>query len=541
MAGSLGAHCIAAAMSLGVDGGEHHWPSTRYRDDPVGFFIDILGARPWSKQQEVIESVHNHDRVAVCSGHKVSKSHTAAGLALWFYSSYEDARVVMTSTTARQVDQILWRELRMMHARSGVCADCRLKGVIVRPCPHSHILDGEPMVLARSGLKADFREIVGFTARESEAVAGVSGANLFYIVDEASGVPDDIYEAIEGNRAGGAKILLLGNPTKTTGEHFHAFNSKQAFYRTHRISSEDTPNCIEGRKVIPGLATREWVEEKRKEWGEDSPMYKVRVKGEHALSEDGKINSIDLIGEAEGRWEDDPGEGRLHIGVDPAGPGEGGDESAIAVRRGTKVLAVYTWRGLNDDQHIAHIRYTIQRHSLKREQPPIVCLDCDGPIGAGLFGALRAHNELHPTEFDLVGIRSSDKPVRQPNLYDRMRDELWAYGSNWLRGFAGDGSDAGALPESSKLAQELHEPEWVPHGAGKLKVTPKKILRKALGRSTDRADAVLLAIWEPAAARPPNRSQAPREHIDPHPGKATSVRANPYSFDPFGGRGGGRG
>ena len=54
--------------------------------------------------------------------------------------------------------------------------------------------------------------------------------------------------------------------------------------------------------MIPGLAGREWIEEKREEWGEDSPLYLVRVKGEFAVAEDGKIFSIHAIAEAEKRW-----------------------------------------------------------------------------------------------------------------------------------------------------------------------------------------------------------------------------------------------
>ncbi len=177
------------------------FPCDKYQNDPVGFFHDILGVEPWERQVEIIEAVRDHPRVACKSGHKVSKSHTAGGIALWYYCSFPDARVVMTSTTSRQVDAILWRELRMMKARGGICLECKRKNEdlpndqkITAPCPHSGMIDGVIGELARTGLKsADFREIVGFTAREAEAVAGVSGANLLYILDEASGIAAVIF------------------------------------------------------------------------------------------------------------------------------------------------------------------------------------------------------------------------------------------------------------------------------------------------------------------------------------------------------------
>src|SRR5262249_24875109 len=144
----------------------HAWPSARYRVDPVAFFREVLGIVPWSRQVELIEAVRDHPPVNVRSGHKLSKSCRPAGIALWFFCSFEDARVVMSSVTSRQVDAILWRELSMRHARALIP------------------IGGEISKLARSGLKArDFREVVGFTAKEAEAVAGISGRNLLYILD----------------------------------------------------------------------------------------------------------------------------------------------------------------------------------------------------------------------------------------------------------------------------------------------------------------------------------------------------------------------
>ena len=469
------------------------WPSSRYRADPVAFFREILGVDPWSKQVEIIEAVRDHARVAVSSGHKVSKSHTAAGLALWFYCSFDDARAVMSSTTSRQVDQILWRELKMMRARGGRCIDCKRTdpdGRATRPCPHSAVIDGDAGELARTGLKSeDFREVVGFTAREAEAVAGISGKHLLYIIDEASGVPDEIFEALEGNRAGGARIVMLSNPTRTTGEFFDAFHSKADFYKTITVSSEETPNVVEGREVIPGLATRAWIDEKKAEWGEDSPLYSVRVKGKHATREDGKIFSIHTIEQAEQRWHETPESGRLFIGVDPAGPSGSGDETAFAVRRGLKLLALTAMRGLDEEQHLVQILAMCARYSLPRETP-VVVYDREGEVGSKLQVHINRFLEEKAALFEAVSVRASDAAVRQPGVYGRMRDELTANLEQWIR-------DGGAIVEDTKLAGEMHSLNWEQQVNGRLKVTRKDKLRKELGRSPDRYDALCLAVWEP--------------------------------------------
>lgn len=500
MAGSLAARLFA--LDPDSYASERVWPSPKYREAPVLFFREVLGVEPWFRQVQLLELVRDHPRVAVAAGHKVSKSNSIAGLALWFFCSFEEARVVLSSTTSRQVDQILWRELRMMRARAKVP------------------IDGDMHELARSGFKSlDFREVVGFTARESEAVAGISGKNVLYIIDEASGVPDAIFEAIEGNRAGGARVLLVGNPTRTEGEHFEAFGAKARFYATLRISSEESPNVTEGRIVIPGLATQEWVNEKREEWGEESPLYKIRVKGEHVLVEGKRIVSVAAITEAEQRWEEAPEDGRLFIGLDPAGPGEAGDETAAVVRRGKKALRVVAWRGLTEDGIVTNVLGLLLEHKEKREQP-VVVLDALGTIGASVHGKLKVAAEQHGNTFEVFGVRVSDKACREPQFYERVRDELWANLARWLR-------EGGAIPEDTKLAKELNIPEWIGQLSGKLKATDKRAIRKLIGRSPDRADALALSVWEPMALMPYDQGQSP---------EAPSRSAEPprEAFDPYG-------
>lgn len=476
------------------------FPSPIYQADPARFSREILGVKPWLKQVEILESVRDYARTAAKSGHKVGKSHTAAQVALWFYCSYDHARVICTSTTSRQVDEILWREIRMVLAKSGRCVACKAElradptARIPRPCPHSSLIDGELGELARTGFKSDdFREIVGFTAKQSEAVAGISGENVLYICDEASGIPPMIYEAIHGNRAGSAKLLLLGNPTKNEGEFYDAFNSKNKLYNGITVSSEETPNAVSGERLIPGLATREWIEEMREDWGEKSPLYTVRVRGEFAEFEEGKIFPLHEIGEAEERWHSTAAEGRLYIGLDPAGEKGAGDEIMYALRRGLKHLGFVAKRGLDEDGHLAELRRIIEEHRVPRETP-VVVVDREGDIGTKVARKLREHAEDNPLEFELVTVRASDKSMRQPELYPRMRDALAAS----LVGWFGKG---GAIVTDPKLAKELHVLEWKLNVSGQAKVTDKITLKKLLGRSPDRYDALALSAWEPLALR----------------------------------------
>lgn len=502
----------------------------RYRTDPCAFVEEILAVprttsssdAPWAalmlwdKQREILNAIRDGGRVAVRSGHKIGKSTTAVAAALWFYCCFEDARVMFTAVKAWQVDEVLWRELRR------IVSGTKLRGTWREEW-------GDPHELARSGLKSrDHREIVGFTAKDAEAVAGISGARVMYIADEASGIGDALFQAMAGNLAGGGRIVMFSNPTRTEGTFFDAFGAKSRFYKTFVVPSTETPNAVAGRTVIPGLAERAWIDEQREEWGEDSPFFKVRVLGEFVVGEDGKILPFAELAAAQERWEDTEAEGRLHVGIDPAGPGLGGDESSFAIRRGKKILQVLALRGLTPEAHVAHLAGMLSLHRKPREQPALVKVDPDGETGWKVYRALKAYAEDKPAELELVGVRGGDKG-RQPHNYFRVRDELWANLAAWVR-------DGGALPTDAKLDKELHAPEWVPVGVGAvMKVTPKDDLRKILGRSPDRADAVALACWEQVTWSA--RHQARAETTTPAPHEPAAVGLDPYAgLSAWGGR-----
>jgi phage terminase large subunit len=539
---TFGGTFAAALLSAIAQSHRIMWPSPVYRDDPVRFFREILSVDPWDRQIEVIEAVRDHDRVAVSGGRKVSKSCNIGGLALWWYASFDAAQVILTSAGARQINAILWRELKMMFARSGRCLECVLamqadsKKRIPRPCQHSQVLDGNMHELAQSGLKSnDFREITGFSANDPVAAQGVSGQHLLYLTDESTGIDDAIFHAIIGNMAGGGKLAMFSNPTKCDGFFFDAFDKKETNgWKCITVSSTDSPNVRAGKTVIRGLATREYIENAKRDWGEDSPLYIVHVLGRFAAKEEGKVISLHLIAQSQRDWADAAAdteyrdEGRLFIGVDPAGDSGLGDESAFAARRGQRVFLLETERGLSAEAHLVRVLHLISSNKRPRELPPVVVLDREGKVGFDVYCKFLEYLQKNEGAFILVPFRGSDAP-RQPDIYGTQRDEAWSDCSQWIR-------NGGMIPPSGKLTKELHAPSWFFGQKGRQKVTPKEDLRKMLGRSPDSADAVILSCWEatPIAlgiVEEPSQQDAPTtEDIQ---------RSDPYSWertmDPYGG------
>jgi hypothetical protein len=450
-----------------------------YSTHIVDYFLDVLGLRLTPQQAELAEAIAIYDRVAGRSGRRTGKSAGDAGIGLWWYDCC-DGRCIMTSATDRQVNSILWREVTLLRARA------------------QWTIEGDIGVLARTGLRdGTGREIVGFTAREGEAMQGFAASArnpLLFIVDEASGVEQSVFDAIEGNRAGGGKVLLTGNPTRTSGEFFDAFHSKKrdltkpdsVGYVTVHLSTEEA-----SKHAIKGLATPEYIRERQIEWGEDSPLYIVHVKGEFAVAEDGRIFTLAMLGEAIERWATTDADGDITIGLDPAGPGGAGDESVLAVRQGKKILALQAKRGLSEDAHVAWAFGAARQYADAKVAVTIV-LDRDGPAGFKVLNAFPQHILEQKLPMKLIPVRSSDRARRRPMDYERVRDELAWNLREWVR-------SGGALPDDPMLIAEMHAFSWEPQVTGKLKITGKDEVREELGRSPDRYDAVALCAWQRAA------------------------------------------
>ena len=436
------------------------------RTDPVEFAERILKTTCWPRQAELLRAVAAHPRVAVRSGHKVSKSCSATVLALWWAVTKPDGRVVLTATTNPQIRNIIWKELKRLVARSTV------------PLPR-------PADLPAIGMQwPDGREIIGFSTKESERMAGLSGANMLFIVDEASGVEEDIYEALEGNRAGGAHILLIGNPTQPAGTFFDAFHGQSEFWHTLHVSSEE---AAQHTPHIPGLATKDWVDEKLREWGPDDPRFQVRVLGNfpdfHALS----VISLHLVTQAQARHEDTPiPSSRLELGVDPAKFGD--DKTVIVARRGNRIIDIVSASQLDEQGVATLVARTVARHHKAGEQPALVKVDEIG-VGSGVLVALR-HLKDHPP-FNAYGVNVALVSTDEEKYFN-LRTQLWFGLEQWLK-------DGGAIPAHKELEGDLLVARYEYDARGRYKVERKDEIKKRIGRSPDHADALALAVYTPQA------------------------------------------
>lgn len=436
---------------------------------PVVFAAEVFGIEAWQGQADLLRAAATHKRVTATSGHKTGKSTSFAILAWWWTadpSTRPQTRVALTSATARQIKKILWREIRALYDRA------KARGYNLGPPPP---LDPETGVQWPDG-----REIFGFTAQDPEKAAGISGANLYFLLDEASGILPGIFEALEGNRAGGASIVMVSNPTQQSGEFYDSHHTKRHLYKCLRLSSADAAVLAPN---LPGLAKQSWIDEKRAEWGEDSPLYAVRVLGNFPEQASNAVMGLGLVTRAVTHKEDllskDVDEGSLVVGLDVAR--FGGDETVAAFRYGDRITKLVSIQG--GDSMDTALRVVEAMKGCPDGTPVIV--DSNG-IGAGVYDALRRMPSVRA-----VACNTASAATKR-NAYINTRAELHFLMAEWLK-------LGGRIPNDDKLVQDLIAPTYDCDAMNRIRVESKDDIRKKIKRSPDRGDACLLTFYSSAA------------------------------------------
>lgn len=495
-----------------------------FRERPADFALEVFGLELWEGQQKICSAAVSSEAVACKSGHKCGKSTVAAVLAWWFACTRSNARVIITAPTDRQVKQVVWREVRRLwrESRKSTCSECGRRSFDSTCCGTQTVPPRfqlpEPALAPDTGITLpENSQILGFTAKNQEAMAGISAPEMLYIVDEASGVEEAIFEAIEGNLAADARILLISNPTRTAGQFFKAFHQERSEWALVSMSSEDTPNARTGERVIPGLAGKKWVEKRRRIWGVDDPRYQVRVKGNFPRQAANSVVSMGLLEQARDRWADTESTGILVVGVDVARFGD--DKSVAFTRKGLRTFRPRIVNGYDSIQ-VAGMVLELVRQSecpgcgdvidaatcgkckveTKRLRPAHkraeIRVDAGGGYGGGVADILRANIEDDPdlaNYVQVIEVHPSGSPTDDD--FAKKRDELWFGIRKFLEG-------GGSLPpDCDDLDEELIAVTYSFNLAGKMKVEGKDEIKKQLGRSPDEADALALCVIENISAQ----------------------------------------
>jgi len=431
-----------------------------YWDDPVRFVEEVLGATPLPYQKDFLNAIAQNERkISIRSGHGTGKSTSASWAMLWYLLLRFPNKVVVTAPTSGQLFDALFAELKRW------------------------INELPPQLQEMLTVKSDRVELIAapseafISARTSraetpEALAGVHSDNVLLVVDEASGVPEKVFEAAAGSMSGhNATTILLSNPTRSSGTFYESQTRMADSWWTQRWSCVDSP-----------LVSDEFVQEMRERYGEESNAFRIRVLGEFPLADDDTIIPYHLVESAVQRdvsiHEDTP----VIWGLDVARFGT--DCTALCKRQGPVVTEIRSWRGLDLMQTVGRVNAEYQGLA-PSARPREILVDSIG-VGAGVVDRLR---EL---ELPVRGINVSESPSMK-ETYMNLRTELWFKAKGWLE-------ERGCkLPNNDQLMAELTSIKYTFTSSGKMKAEGKDEMRKRGLGSPDLADAFCLTMASDAS------------------------------------------
>lgn len=402
-------------------------------------------------------------RIAVASGHGIGKSALVAWLILWALSTMEDTKGVVTANTENQLKTKTWAELAKWHRLFLGAGMFQYTATAIFSTDDKHS-------------KTWRIDMVPWSEKNTEAFAGLhnQGKRLLLVFDEASAIPDVIWEVSEGALTDTETEIMwfcFGNPTRNTGRFRECFRKYRHRWKTQQIDSRTA-------KMTNKKQIQEWIDD----YGEDSDFVKVRVRGLFPNASFKQfISSVDV----------DKGYGktlRLEqynfaptvITVDPSW--EGDDELVIAKRQGLWFTILKVIPKNDNDIAVAHL---IAQYEDEYKADAVFI---DGGFGTGIVSAGRTMRR----NWTIVWFSAESPDAGCLNL----RAHMWKQARDWFKA-------GGIIPEDPVLYEELTSIETVPRADMKIQLESKKEYKKRLGRSPNRADALVISFAYPVKRRNP--------------------------------------
>jgi hypothetical protein len=478
----------------------------RYREKPLLFWRDELGIpifkwaddKPpiswqegdsvplWSKQRQIIEALVKYRKVAVKSGHGVGKSFIAAGTALYLALVWH-ATGMTTAPTFRQVRRILWGEIHYLYNKAVNPLGGRLNQIS---------LD-----------LGDKWFVEGFATDKPESnITGIHEENIFVIVDEAGGVKEEVFDALDALLTSESTfVLYIGNPIVSEGRFFDAFKPGSGFF-TMSLSCYDSPNVKYQRNIYPKLTSHKWVADKEKRWGKNSILFKSRVEGEFPEENSDSLIPLKYLNRALLKGEEETDRKKIvSYGADIARKGtdatvigrryaSGIYEIADIINQAMTTEVAGRMKSIYDTDNPKFKDYLktsmipkTQRDKEKEKEPeqsfPQINVDDIG-VGGGVTDILDEDN------YPVVGINvgeSPDESLEDSELFLNKRAQYY-----WRLRVAFENNEVALVDEETAFELSKIRAEYL--RTGKIKIVDKDLIKKELnGRSPDRAESMMLA------------------------------------------------
>jgi len=397
---------------------------------------------------------------STASGHGIGKSAIVAWLIKWILDTRPDAKGVVTANTAEQLRTKTWAELAKWHRMSITQHWYRLNSGGGGSLNIYHLAHPETW-------RCDAQTC---EERNSEAFAGLhaAGSTPFFIFDEASAIPDKIFEVREGGLTDGEPMTFdFGNPTRNQGRFYENMVGRyRSSYRRRFIDSRSV--AITNKSLI-----KRWV----KQYGEDSDFVRVRVKGEFPRAGNMQLIGTDLVEQCVdfgdvANTPTDP----VVVSADIARFGS--DRTVIRVRRGRDcTVDKLILRGIDTMQVAARIVEIARKH-----RSDAVFID-GGGVGGGVVDRCRQLG------LEVIEVNFGSKAIN-PLRYVNMRAEMW---DNLKQAMI----DGILIEDDPDLRTDLTAPEYKYDNQQRLVLESKDDMRKRGLDSPDDGDALALSFCMP--------------------------------------------
>lgn len=433
----------------------------------------FLKRKLWDAQRRMCAAVDRSRLISVKACHASGKTFNAAGLVPWWLNRSTASKVITIAPTLRQV-KLIWEEISLALEKSPIRWP-------------------EPTVTSLRLSKENYA--IGFSSAKGVNAQGFHGQKVLIIADEAPGIPPDVWDAIEGIRAGGdVRLLKLGNPVVPSGPFFDDFNTGKAVTECITISAFDTPNLLGitieqllamdeealDFSVNPYLVTRRWVKERYLKWGPNHPSYQARVLGQFPAQGQFSVFSAALVSSAarplteEQLTELETWDGTIQVGIDVAGAGD--DETAACARAGNVVVAAGAWV---DADARGPCAVFLTRLKLRFPKARILCMV--DVLGVGYHFA----TWLADQGYEVYGFYASGEPQDKISFLNAKAEAYWTMRDWMVRGIYG--------VEDLDTQAQLIGIQFKPLPRGQIMIEPKKDAKKRGMGSPDRAEALVMA------------------------------------------------
>lgn len=427
----------------------------RYQNDWVALVREVLGGDPDADQEWLLNAVcRGERRVSERSGHGVGKTTGLAWCNVCQGVTRFPQKTICTAPTSSQLFDALAAETKAWFKK-------------LPPALQDLFEMQVDQIKLRAAPDESFIAFRTSKAETPEAMAGVHSAHVLLIGDEASGIPEAVFEAAAGSMSGhNATTILAGNPVRTSGLFFDTFHKLRDKWLTRHIS------CV----GHPRIST-DFIEDMGRRYGVDSNAYRVRVLGEFPTGDDDTVIAFELV-ESSLKRDVQPTLVKPLWGLDCARFGS--DASALYQRKGnTLVKPGEIRKGYDTMRVVGWVKHEWDT-TLPSDRPSEILVDSIG-IGAGV------QDRLAELGLPARGINVSESAA-MTEQYINLRAELWFKGAEW---FARKDCN---LANDDALAAELVMPRFKYASNGKRQVESKDDMKKRGVPSPNRADAFLLTL-----------------------------------------------